>query len=78
MQPLRAPLFGYTPEAHTVLLGHDQSFEALTQLLQLVATQFTLKDAPLHPQTVTLQQFGKLAAAAVAGGVIDNYPDLAF
>ena len=49
MLPLCAVLFGYTPEAHTVLLGHDQSFEPLLQLLHLVATQFTLKDAPLHP-----------------------------
>jgi hypothetical protein len=49
MQPLRAALFMYTPEAHTVLLGHDLSFESLPQLLYLVAMQFTLKDAQLHP-----------------------------
>ncbi len=49
MQPLRIALFWYTPEAHTVLLGHDQSFKPLPQLFNLVATQLTLKDAPLHP-----------------------------
>ncbi len=77
MLPLRAVLCGYTPEAHTVLLGNDQSFEPLLQLLHLVATHFTLKDAPLHPQTVALQQLGKFSAAAVAGSLIGNYPDLA-
>ena len=68
MQPLCAVLFGYTPEAHTVLLGNDQSFEPLPQLLHLVATQFTPKDATLCYQTVAPQQPGKFAAAAVAGG----------
>ncbi len=78
MLPLRAVLCGYTPEAHTVLLGNDQSFEPLLQLLHLVATQFTLIDAPLHPQTVAPQQPGKFAAAAVAGGVIGSHHNLAF
>ncbi len=77
MLPLWAVLFGYTPESHTVLLGHDQSFEPLLQLLDLVATHFTLKDPLLHPQTVALQQLGMFAAAAIAGGVIGSHLNLA-
>ena len=73
MQPLRAALLGYLPEAQTVLHGHDQSFKPLPQLFNLVATQLTLKDAPLHPKTVALQQFGKFAAVEIAGVVIGNH-----